>query len=109
MKQVYPMDVRSAAAGISSALGYLVGFLSNKLFINMVAEFSLNGTFWFYSAVSLIGVIVLYFTLPETENRTLIEIQAFFVKQKSPTSPSSSSPPPIQSIHSKSNNASNAV
>lgn len=75
------MEVRSAAAGFSSAIGYLIGFLSNKLFLTMIAAFTLNGTFWFYSAVAIIGCFVLYFTLPETENKTLEEIQAFFVKR----------------------------
>lgn len=74
------MEVRSAAAGVSSAFGYLIGFLSNKLFLSMVAAFTLNGTFLFYSAVAFIGCFVLYFSLPETENKTLEEIQAFFDK-----------------------------
>lgn len=76
------MDVRSAAAGLSSAIGYLVGFLSNKLFLSMVAAFTLNGTFWFYSAVAALGCIVMYFVLPETENKTLEEIQMFYVKKE---------------------------
>lgn len=76
------MDCRSAAAGISSAIGYLVGFSSNKLFLNMVAALTLNGIFWFYSAVAALGCIVLFFTLPETESKTLEEIQLFYVKNK---------------------------
>lgn len=74
------MEVRSEAAGFSSAIGYLIGFSSNKLFLSMVAAFTLNGTFWFYSAVSLIGCIIFYFVLPETENKTLEEIQSYFNK-----------------------------
>lgn len=76
------MEVRGAAAGISSAVGYLVGFSSNKLFLGMVATFTLNGTFLFYSAVALIGCLILYFILPETENKTLLEIEAYFDKSK---------------------------
>lgn len=78
------MEVRSTAAGMSSAVGYLVSFLSNKLFLTMVATLTLNGTFYFFSSVSLIAVIFLYFTLPETENRTLLEVQAFFDKKPKP-------------------------
>lgn len=78
------MEVRSTAAGMSSALGYLVSFLSNKLFLTMVAALTLNGTFYLFSTVCLIAVIVLYFTLPETENRTLLEIQIFFEKKPKP-------------------------
>lgn len=76
------MEVRSGAAGLSSCFGYLVGFLSNKLFLSMVGTFTLNGTFWIYSSVSALGVLVLYFILPETESKTLQEIQVFFIKEK---------------------------
>lgn len=84
------MEVRSTAAGMSSAVGYLISFLSNKLFLTMVAALTLNGTFYLFSAVSLIAVITLYFTLPETENRTLLEIQAFFDKTPKPNGTNSS-------------------
>lgn len=76
------MDVRSAAAGLSSALAYFIGFCSNKLFLTMVTYLTLDGTFWYYSGDAIIGCIILYFVLPETENKTLEEIQTFFVKKK---------------------------
>lgn len=74
------MQVRSTAASMLASLSYLLGFLSIKSFFKMVAAFSLNGTFWFFSVVSFIAVAVLYFILPETEGKTLEEIQAFFDK-----------------------------
>lgn len=44
----------------------------------MLATMTLPGTFWFYSSISLIGAIILYFILPETEGRTLMEIEQHF-------------------------------
>lgn len=43
---------------------------------------TLHGTFWFYSAVAFGGCLVLYFWLPETENKTLQEIETFFDKSR---------------------------
>lgn len=80
--QVYPTIVRGTAAGVSSALGYLIGFLSNKLFLNAESAFTLPGTFWFYSGVAGIGCAILYFVLPETENKSLLEIEAYFDESK---------------------------
>lgn len=77
--EVYPVSVRSGASGFSSGIGYIFGFLSNKMFLGMVAGMTLPGTFWFYSAIAMIGCIILYFTLPETEGKTLIEIETYFV------------------------------
>ena len=44
----------------------------------MLNSMTLPGTFWFYGVVSLLGCVVLYFFLPETEGRTLYEIQEHF-------------------------------
>lgn len=80
--QVYPMNCRCAAAGISGAISYLIGFASNKSFLSLVASLTLHGTFWLYSSVSIGGCFVLYFILPETENKPLQEIETFFDKRK---------------------------
>lgn len=44
----------------------------------MLNTMTLPGTFWFYSAVAITGSVVLYFVLPETEGRTLMEIERHF-------------------------------
>ncbi|XP_046805045.1 facilitated trehalose transporter Tret1 isoform X1 [Lucilia cuprina] len=79
--EVFPAPVRSTASGLVSALGYIFGFLANKLFLQMLTTLTLPGTFWFYSIVAFVGAITLYFTLPETEGRTLGEIEAHFSKK----------------------------
>uniref|UniRef100_A0A1B0GIU9 Major facilitator superfamily (MFS) profile domain-containing protein n=1 Tax=Lutzomyia longipalpis TaxID=7200 RepID=A0A1B0GIU9_LUTLO len=103
--EIYPTNVRSCASGLSGGIGYVFGFLANKLFLEMVGNFTLYGTFWMYSFVSLSGAVALYFCLPETEGRTLAEIETFFTKsKKSPTisvlvnAPSPPKTPPQTSI-----------
>lgn len=76
--EVFPGEVRSVASGLSGGLGYIFGFLANKLFLTMIETLTLPGTFWFYSGVSIVGCLILYLILPETEGRTLIEIEAHF-------------------------------
>ena len=39
---------------------------------------TLPGTFIFHASINLAGLIVLYFILPETEGRTLLEIEEHF-------------------------------
>lgn len=80
--EVYPVNVRSGASGLSSGIGYIFGFLANKLFLRMVATMTLPGTFWFYSSIAIIGCIILYFTLPETEGKSLLEIEEYFSGKK---------------------------
>lgn len=84
--------MRSGASGISSGTGYLFGFMANKLFLSMLATMTMPGTFWFYSGVALVGAIILYFVLPETEGRSLLAIERHFVSG-APLSPTTSLAP----------------
>ncbi|KAG5863184.1 hypothetical protein JTB14_030568 [Gonioctena quinquepunctata] len=63
---------------MSAGSGYVIGFLANKFFLDMVSSFTLPGVFWFYGCVGILGTVVLYFTLPETEGKTLFEITEHF-------------------------------
>lgn len=69
--EVFPADIRNSASGFAGGVGYVFGFLANKLFLVMLSALTLPGTFAFYATVAFVGTIVLYFTLPETEGRTL--------------------------------------
>ncbi|XP_017088653.2 facilitated trehalose transporter Tret1 isoform X2 [Drosophila bipectinata] len=79
--EVFPAEIRNSASGFAGGVGYIFGFLANKLFLVMLSALTLPGTFAFYASVAFVGTIVLYFTLPETEGRTLGEIEAHFSKK----------------------------
>lgn len=49
----------------------------------MVSTLSLSGTFWLYSVVAVVSCILFYFVLPETEGRTLIDIEEHFLGKRS--------------------------
>lgn len=76
--EVFPKETRAAGSGLAACTGYIFGFIVNKVFLWMVFELSLPGTFWFYSSVGVLGVIVFYFLLPETEGKPLDEIEDHF-------------------------------
>lgn len=81
--ELFAPSIRSGASGLAGGTGYIFGFLANKLFLRMLAAFTLPGTFWMYSAITVIGAIILYKYLPETEGKTLLEIEQYFaVKRK---------------------------
>lgn len=80
--EMFPTDVRSAGSGLSSGFGYLFGFVANKMFLWMLSTITLAGTFWFYAIIMIISCIVFYFVLPETEGKSLLEIEAHFVRRQ---------------------------
>nr|CAD7202134.1 unnamed protein product [Timema douglasi] len=80
--EVYPTEVRGVASGASGSIGYIFSFVTNKVYFYMLDGLTLPGTFWIYGAVSLIGSVYFFFELPETEGRTLHEIEEHFAGKR---------------------------
>lgn len=76
--EVFPVKVRSSATGAAGSMGYIFTSIANKVFLYMVGGMSLAGTFLFYAMINLVGGLLLYFILPETEGRTLKEIEEHY-------------------------------
>ncbi|XP_017299821.1 facilitated trehalose transporter Tret1-like [Diaphorina citri] len=83
MAEIFPIEIRGVACGISAALNSLVSFLTTKTYVNTIAWFGLHGTLFLYTFVTGVGFVYMYFYLPETEDRTLQEITDFFVQNRS--------------------------
>ncbi|XP_055550643.1 uncharacterized protein LOC129733099 [Wyeomyia smithii] len=80
--ELFAPAIRSGASGIAGGTGYIFGFLANKLFLWMLSTFSLPGTFCIYSAIAVAGAIILYQVLPETEGKSLVEIETYFMSKR---------------------------
>ncbi|KAF4528896.1 hypothetical protein B566_EDAN017325 [Ephemera danica] len=80
--EVFPSEVRGMASGMASSVGYIFGFLANKTHFSLVGALTLPGTFWVYVVVSLVATLVLHLKMPETEGRTLLEINMHFAGRK---------------------------
>ncbi|KAK9886078.1 hypothetical protein WA026_014863 [Henosepilachna vigintioctopunctata] len=76
--EVFSYEIRDIAAGMITMNFYILGFLCIKTFFNYTSLLTLPGTFWFFSAVSVAGLVILYFVLPETEGKTVYEIHQHF-------------------------------
>lgn len=70
--------VRGAAAGISAALDYVLSFISTKSYYNLETSLSMAGISALNCAIAAGGVILIYKIMPETENRTLEDIERHF-------------------------------
>lgn len=66
------------ATGISAALNYLVTFVATKSYYNLETTLSLPGITLFNCVIITGGLILMYNILPETENRTLEDIELHF-------------------------------
>lgn len=71
-------QVRSSATGIAGSIGYVFNSVANKVYLYMVNGMSMPGTFLFYALINFAGGVLLYFILPETEGRSLKEIEEHY-------------------------------
>ncbi|XP_055542460.1 facilitated trehalose transporter Tret1-like [Wyeomyia smithii] len=82
LSEVFPFKNRSLACGITAALNYVMTFVTTKTYFNLESAFSLPGVILFYGICGSIGALFVYFFLPETEKRTLEDIEIYFSDNK---------------------------
>ncbi|XP_077288072.1 facilitated trehalose transporter Tret1-like [Arctopsyche grandis] len=78
ISEIFPLRGRGFACGLSAAFYYISISTATKLNLNMEIGMGIHGTFWFYSAFSMLGFVCLYFFLPETGGLTFEEIEKIF-------------------------------
>ncbi|KAF5284561.1 hypothetical protein FQR65_LT02387 [Abscondita terminalis] len=78
MGEIFSHGTRAIGCGFMCATFSGCSFLSNKTFWAITDYLTFPVLLWIYSLINLIGFLVLYFTLPETEGKTLDEISNHF-------------------------------
>lgn len=73
---------RGVAAGFAAGVSYLMGFVATLLFLPLVDLLTLQGAFIIFLIFSFSGSVYMYFKLPETEGRSLEQIENFFKTNK---------------------------
>jgi sugar porter (SP) family MFS transporter len=76
--EIYPLNVRSKAAGVGTMANWTSNFVISLTFLPLIDLLGRTGAFWAYG---LVGVLTLWFCwrlVPETKDRELEEIQAIF-------------------------------
>lgn len=66
------------ASGIVAALNYVMSFISTKTYLNLERGLSLAGTIMLYGCIGVVGFVFIFIFVPETERRTLEDIEVHF-------------------------------
>jgi MFS family permease len=72
--EIFPVMVRSTAHGIAAAVGKLGAFIGAFAFPYLLSVYKLPGAMAVAAVISLAGLLLTFFTLPEPNQRTLEEI-----------------------------------
>ncbi|HEX7278045.1 MAG TPA: MFS transporter, partial [Solirubrobacterales bacterium] len=75
---IYPLSVRSKAAGIGTMANWTFNFIVSLTFLLLIEALGQSGAFWFYGGVGVLTLIFCWKLVPETKGKPLEEIQAYF-------------------------------
>lgn len=76
--ELLPSRAKGFVASLATTVNWSVGFLVAKEFLDLQQLIGPHGTFWVYCGALLLGVLYIVIALPETQGRTLEEIQLHF-------------------------------
>jgi sugar porter (SP) family MFS transporter len=76
--EIYPLSVRSKAAGVGTMANWTFNFIVSLTFLLLIEALGRSGAFWFYGAVGILTLIFCWKLVPETKGKRLEDIQAYF-------------------------------
>ena len=76
ISEIFPNRIRSGAISIAVTALWTACFLLTYTFPVLNAKLGSAGTFWTYALICLVGLVFLFFRLPETRGKTLEQIEA---------------------------------
>ncbi|XP_016836706.1 probable inositol transporter 2 [Nasonia vitripennis] len=83
--ELLPTRFREIGMGMGRFVSTLLLSLLRKVFMYMVDTMTLQGVFLFFGINSFIAIVTFYFIIPETEGKSLIEIENHFAGKRSQT------------------------
>ena len=76
--EIYPLGVRSKAAGVGTMANWTFNFIVSLTFLLLIEALGKSGAFWFYGAIGILTLVFCWKLVPETKGKHLEEIQAYF-------------------------------
>lgn len=76
--EVFPVSIRYIGSSIGSSIGAVMQSAMSKAFLYMLDALTLPGLFFYLGIMNLLAIVTYYFVFPETEGRTLQEIEDHF-------------------------------
>ncbi|HEY7267295.1 MAG TPA: sugar porter family MFS transporter [Solirubrobacterales bacterium] len=76
--EIYPLKVRSKAAGVGTMANWSSNFVISLTFLPLINLLGRTGAFWAYAVVGLFTLWFCWKLVPETKDRELEEIEAIF-------------------------------
>lgn len=78
--EVYPLKYRGFGGGVAAMSNWSANLVVSMTFLSLTQALGSAGTFLLYAGCSFIGLIAIYFVVPETKELPLEAIEKMLVK-----------------------------
>ncbi|KAM1242839.1 hypothetical protein ACFX2G_035149 [Malus domestica] len=78
--EIFPLRLRAQGCGMGVAVNRLMSGILSMTFISLYKAITMGGTFFLYAAIGTVGWIFFFTMLPETQGRTLEDMEVLFGK-----------------------------
>ncbi len=82
LAEIFPNQVRAVAISVCGIINSGASFLTQLVFPSELATFGAAWTFSLYGLFAAVGIILMYWLLPETKGKSLEEMEAVFAKKQ---------------------------
>ena len=76
--EIYPLAVRSKAAGLGTMANWTFNFIVSLTFLLLIDAVGRSGAFWLYGGIGILTLAFCWKLVPETKGKRLEDIQAIF-------------------------------
>jgi sugar porter (SP) family MFS transporter len=85
--EIYPLPVRSKAAGVGTMGNWTFNFAVSLTFLPLIAAAGRSATFFIYAGICVLTVLFCWKLVPETKDKTLEEIEDIFKERAGTADP----------------------
>lgn len=73
--ELFATDIKGVAGSIAGSFSWFLAFVITKSFTNVREVIGIGETFWLFAAFSALGTVFVWYYVPETKGKSLIDIQ----------------------------------
>lgn len=77
--EIYPMWARGTCTSIAATVAWTSNLIISFTFLSMTEAITTHGTFWLFTALSVLGLLFFVWLVPETKGKSLEHVEELFM------------------------------
>lgn len=73
--EILPPEIKSVASSVAGTFNWLLAFIITKFYSTAVSAIGIDTTFYIFSGICLMGCCFVFFIVPETKGKSILEVQ----------------------------------